>query len=647
MDFFARQQRVRRTSVRLVVLFILAMIGIVLVVDVAVVIAFNALNAGTGQLVTLIVVASILTAAAIGVAALYRTAVLRSGGGRVARELGGVPVPQGTTDPQLRRLRNVVEEIAIASGVSVPEVYVLPDEDAINAFAAGWSTSDAAVAVTRGALQRLNRDELQGVIAHEFSHVVNGDMRLNLRLMGLLFGILFLTVVGRILLQASFFGGGRRSDRNGGNNPLPLIGIALLVSGFVGVLGARVIKASVSRQREYLADASAVQFTRQTSGIVGALKKIGGLPAGSKLASPRTEEVGHMLFGSGLRISRLFATHPPLPDRIRALDPSFNPAELETLAQKWAAQPPSGLAEDEAMGLAERRVGPVPAAAEVEPLPAPTAGQRVDGRDVVAQVAAPTDSAYRRAESILAQIPPDVLTRARRADDVVPLVLGLLLAEDPAARAAQRAILVSGYGEPLADAAAREADGFAGLHPLLRLPLLELALPALRERAQFDREHVLGAVFALIHADGRVTPFEYCLSRLLYRELHESVYPRPPRAGRQTLARNAAAVQLLLAVLAEAGHDDPDRAATAFAAGAARVLPEHSPGYVAPAGGVLELEKVWGPLDALAPAEKALLVQGAVEVIGADGVLTVTELELLRTVCGLLHCPLPPQLAQL
>jgi len=636
MDFFARQQRVKRMSTRLVVLFVLAVIGIVLAVDLAVVAAFTAFDASGGEMAVLIGVASLATVAAIAIAALYRTTVLRGGGGVVAREMGGIFVPQDTTDPRLRRLRNVVEEVAIASGVTVPEVYVLPDELAINAFAAGWSTSDAAVAVTRGALERLNRDELQGVIAHEFSHVVNGDMRLSIRLIGLLFGILFLTVVGRVLLQASFFSGGRSRDRNSGTNPLPLVGIALVVAGFVGVVAGRIIKASVSRQREYLADASAVQFTRQTSGLVGALKKIGGLPDGSKLRSPRTEEVGHLLFGPGLRLSNLFATHPPLADRIRVLDPTFDPAELVQLSRQWAAEPPSGLAEDAALGLTGEGVPTLPPA---------TAGARADAEAVIGQVAAPSSTAYRRAEAILEQIPADILGRARRADMVVPLVLGLLLAENPDARAAQHAVLAQRYGRPVADAAAAEADTLAGLHPLLRLPLAELSFPALREHARFERDAVLGAVFALIHADGRITPFEYCLSRLLYRELHESMYPRSQwRTGGQTIAGSVPAVVTLLAVLAQAGHADRDQAERAFAVGIRRVLPGQSIPYAPPERGAVELEAGWDPLDSLRPQDKALLVQAAVDAIGQDGVTTVTELELLRTVCALLHCPLPAQL---
>ncbi|MFC7483801.1 M48 family metalloprotease [Luedemannella flava] len=255
MNFFDRQQRVRRMSARLVVLFVLAVIAIVAAVDLAVVFAFNAFSKGLADIAGIVAVTSILTLTAIILAATFRMLGLRGGGGKVARELGGVAVPTDTQDPQLRRLRNVVEEIAIASGTPVPEVYVLPDEAGINAFAAGWNSSSAAVAVTRGALVRLNRDELQGVIAHEFSHVVNGDMRLNIRLMGLLYGILFLAVIGRTLTQFGIIGGDRRDEKSSGN-PLAIVGIALLVTGGIGVFAGRLIKASVSRQREYLADAS-------------------------------------------------------------------------------------------------------------------------------------------------------------------------------------------------------------------------------------------------------------------------------------------------------------------------------------------------------------------------------------------------------
>ena len=233
--------------------------------------------------------------------------------------MGGVPIASDTTDFNLRRLRNVVEEIAIASGVPVPKIYVLEHEAAINAFAAGYSPSDAVIAVTRGALDRLNRDELQGVIAHEFSHVLNGDMRLNIRLMGVLFGILMIGLIGRKILEHGRFGG-----RNKGAGAILVAALVAMIVGYVGLFFGRMIKAGVSRQRERLADASAVQFTRQTTGLAGALKKIGGLDEGSRLNErSNAEEVSHMLFGDGVGFRGLFATHPPLVERIQELEPQF------------------------------------------------------------------------------------------------------------------------------------------------------------------------------------------------------------------------------------------------------------------------------------------------------------------------------------
>ncbi|MFF5214298.1 M48 family metallopeptidase [Micromonospora sp. NPDC000442] len=639
MNFFERQRQVRRLSTRLVLLFVLAVVGIVVVVNLAALFAFNATTADPAQLAGFIAMVTIGTLAAIGLAALVRTLALRGGGGKVARELGGVPVPANTTDPELRRLRNVVEEMALASGVPVPEVYVLPEETAINAFAAGWTPSDAAVAVTRGALQRLNRDELQGVIAHEFSHVVNGDMRLNIRLMGLLFGILFLTVIGRGLARAGVIGGGRSRGNNSGGSaaPLALVGLALLVAGYVGVLAGRLIQASVSRQREYLADASAVQYTRQTGGIAGALKKIGGLSDGSELKSPKRDEVGHMLFGEAARTS-WFATHPPLADRIKALEPSFNPAELQQLSRQWAAAPPSGRQEDIAMGLAPGRTTPA------QPGP-PVRGERVRVApdEVLARVAAPTATAYTHAAAILDRIPDPLLDRARDREAAVPLLLGLLLSAEPEIRQHQYAAVAQRHGQQLADGALHAADELVELPADLRLPLAELAFPALRDRPGAEVESLLAAVFTLIQADGAINVTEYCLSRLLLAELEESLRPDSRwRTDRRKLTDARSAAAALLAILAQVGHPDRPEAERAFQAGVAALLPGTDLPYTPPENGVLALETAWPVLDGLRPADKERLVAATVAVISHDGMMTVPEIELLRTICGLLHCPLPP-----
>src|SRR5690606_29638991 len=384
MNFFEHQAAARRTSTRLVLLFALAVAGIVLAIDLVAWVATRS----TG----VVAFASLSTLAVIVLGSLYRVPGRGSGGERVAQQMGGTPVPEDTTDPSLRRLRNVVEEISIASGVPVPRLYVLEQEAGINAFAAGYSPSDAVVAVTRGALDRLNRDELQGVIAHEFSHILNGDMRLNIRLVGVLFGILMIGLIGRKILEHGRFGG--RSRHVGA---VLVAALVAMVIGYIGLFFGRMIKAGVSRTREKLADASAVQFTRQTRGLSGALKKIGGLHDGSRLNQrSEAEEVSHMLFGDGLGFTGLFATHPPLVERIRALEPGFDGGELSRLQARWREAPPDGMQEDAALGLHAGGGTGLPGAAGQLSVTAPM---------VVAQVAAPADDDYRRADAIVAAIP--------------------------------------------------------------------------------------------------------------------------------------------------------------------------------------------------------------------------------------------------
>jgi len=325
MDFFDAQEHARKQTRLLVFLFGVAVVAIIGAVYLAVT-AGNAYATGEARFDpgTLVMVA-LFTGLMIGGGSAFRISSLRQGGGQVARMLGGREVPADTTDLAERRLLNVVEEMAVASGTPVPEVYIMDREEGINAFAAGYSIHDAAVAVTRGTLDTLTRDELQGVIAHEFSHIMNGDMRLNIRLIGLLHGILLLAIVGRGILYAGGRGGGRgRGGGGGGAGQIAILGIVLLLVGYIGVIFGKLIKAAISRQREYLADSSAVQFTRNPDGIAGALKKIGG--QGSRIRDHHAEEASHMFFASGLKLSfgSVLATHPPLEKRIRRIDPTWD-----------------------------------------------------------------------------------------------------------------------------------------------------------------------------------------------------------------------------------------------------------------------------------------------------------------------------------
>lgn len=628
MNFFEHQAKARKASTRLLVLFGLAVAGIVLAVDLGV---WLVLGGGAGA----IVLASSVTLAVILGGSLYRIASLRGGGEPVALQLGGVRVPEDTRDPQLRRLRSVVEEIAIGSGIVVPQVYVLEHEAGINAFAAGYSASDAVVAVTRGALDRLNRDELQGVVAHEFSHVVNGEMRLNIRLVGVLFGILMISLAGRRILQFGNVGGH-------GRHAVPVLAGALsaMAAGALGLFFARMIKAKVSRSRESLADAAAVQSLRQTSGLAGALKKIGGLDAGSRIEDRSdAEELSHMLFGDGSGFSGWFAAHPPLVARIQALEPQFRAEHLGQLAQRWYAVPPDGLEEDRRMGLV---------AGEAGQLPSPSSRIDITPPMVSAQVGHPSADDYHRATAVLAAMSDELRTLARQRDTVMPLLLALLLDDDDAVLASQRVEIIARMGEPVAIAAQALCEQMRGrLHPMSRLPLASLAFPVLRMRPRPELDTFLDTIYAVVHADGRVSLFENCLGRLLRVQVRESLEPsRHGQFGRNKPGSVKRELATLLSVVAAAGHEDTASAQRAYLAGMQRVLPRDHLPYAPPAAGVLALDDVWAPLDALDSLAKQVMVEAITAAISHDGRIGVAEAELLRTICGVLHCPLPAMLGR-
>ena len=633
MNFFERQDQARRQSKRLVALFVAAVVAIVVAVNFIVLLVGGGFSESTlpGARWAAVVAITLGTLGVIGIASMYRITSLRAGGAAVARQMGGTPVPEDTHDFHYRRLRNVVEEIAIASGVPVPQIFVMEEEAGINAFAAGYATADAAVAVTRGALDKLNRDELQGVIAHEFSHVLNGDMRLNIRLMGVLFGILVLGVVGRKVLQH-----GRIGSDSKGALPVMAVALGLVVVGSIGMLFGRMIKAGVSRQREFLADSSAVQFTRQTKGLAGALKKIAGVGEGSKLASRDTEEVAHMLFGDGVGYSALFATHPPLVARIQALEPSFKAEALVDLAARWQMHPPSGLDEDQALGLDSRPSAPLPDDRARMPVTPPA---------VVAQVGAPQANDYVRAGALVNAIPEVLKRAAHERDEAVPLLYGLLLAPPGKVRDAQQYELSARQDERVSRQALDYADRLADLPRILCLPLAAMAMPALRRRPRPELERFMDGCFALTHADGKVSLFEYSLGRLLRVQVRDALDPAGTWvAGDRRLANCADHAITLMALLAQAGHDDPGAAMRAYLAGMALVFPRANAPYRPPTDPMRAMDEAWPVLDRVEPRGKELLIEGLVAAVSHDGRICVAEAELLRVVCASLHCPLPPML---
>jgi Zn-dependent protease with chaperone function len=648
MDFFARQDQARRKTKWLILYFGLAVVSLVLMIyGVALVAGLytgsrHHYDADTAPfslwnpLLFLEVAAG--TIAVIFLGSAYKTMALSEGGSAVAESLGGRPVAANTADPDERKLLNVVEEMAIASGVPMPKVYVLEEEEGINAFAAGHTPSDAVVAVTRNCMKHLTRDELQGVIGHEFSHILNGDMRLNLRLIGILFGIFCIATIGRILLQV-------RSSRRE-KNPLPLVGLLLLVIGALGVFFGRLIQAAVSRQREFLADASSVQFTRNPAGLSGALQKIGGY--GSVMASPHAADASHLFFASGFSSSffNLMATHPPLEERIRAIDPTWD--------GKFR-----GITDHASEAEADRRR--VPARPGVPPLLPNVLGTVIGGvalgseeavstpirpHTVLPNLGNPTAMHLKYAEEMRNALPDSLQGAVREPLDATAVIYALLLSQDETLRAKQFDELAGHASRAAAEKAMALYPDVAKVATHARLPLINLALPALRQLDASQFSQFSKTLEWLIDSDGQVELFEFVVQKIVLRHLD----PHFNGARRQvaqfyTLKPLVPDCAVILSALAYVGSDDPAAIAKAFATGAPYLYaPEDSGlGLLSAAQcGIEQLDAALNRLALAVPNIKRNLLQACAQVVGADGVIQESEAELLRAVGDTLDCPMPP-----
>ncbi|MFT5501651.1 MAG: Zn-dependent protease with chaperone function [Woeseiaceae bacterium] len=642
MNFFDAQDQARRATRWLVVVYIISTALIVAGVTLIVGVALFSMGMD-GRPVDLSVLAIIAIAATLFIlgSSLYKTSRLSAGGGRVALDMGGTLVPPNVQDPLRRQLRNVVEEMAIASGVPVPEIYVLEEESGINAFAAGFAPGDAAVAVTRGTLELLNRDELQGVIAHEFSHILNGDMRLNIRMMGVLFGIMVLGLIGRMILRSSYHTGLMPTRRNKNAPAIMMLGLGLAILGWIGVFFARIVKAAVSRQREFLADASAVQFTRQSDGIANALKKIGGYSRHSYITATDPEEISHMLFAGGTaRLTSLLATHPPLTERIQALDPQFNESEYPDIDPREihatdAARQTAMQESRAATGLAGGLAGGTPAA-----IPAAIAAGLADA------VGQPKPHHVAFAKQLRQSIPDDLYDAAHSAEGAFLLTVALTMNKAQAATqlrvveeqmGAKRAAVVSRYFEHILEAGT-----------VYRLPLLEIAFPMLKQRPEAQLEFLIQLVRRLIEVDGHISLSEYCFYRIVTSHLIQAADPVAAKKGNRVAKKAAqrAAVELVR-VVAEQGNEDPQDVEHAFAAGIAKFgkWASAETDFKPTEASVDVLDETLETLRHINSAGQQSLLGAVSKTITHDGKLTITEAELLRAICASLECPLPPLLA--
>jgi Zn-dependent protease with chaperone function len=632
-DFFARQEDARKQSGRLLMFFAMAVIGVALAVYLAAAVARLWLLAENGAAVgfwhpQLFLWTTTGTLTFVAAASLWKISELREGGARIAAMLGGKPVPTFTQAPQERMLRNVVEEMAIASGMPPPDLYLLERERGINAFAAGHGVRDAVICVTRGAVELLSRDELQGVVAHEFSHIRNGDVLLNLRLMGWLSGILVVSQAGEMILR----GMRRSSGRTAG--AIFAVAAALFAIGYIGYFFGQLIKSAVSRQREFLGDASAVQFTRNPTGLSGALKKIGGLSLGSRLEHPRAAEVSHMFFGNGLEAAWLHAldSHPPLDERIRRLEPGF---DGRFPAVKPLPPPPSEAA-----------------AHVVRPAKAPPESvSALSGVAVAAlleRVGEPMQEHIDLARRLLSELPESLTDASRNTFSACAVVYGLLMDADPAVRKEQEQLVEAHDSGAAAVELRRLLPALDGIPSQVRLPLLDLSLPALRSLSPDQYLRLKETSGALSAADGRESLFEFTLRYLLLRHLEPRFFPltspRPVQIyGIRGVRKECSCI---LTTMARVGVRDENAAQGAFARGAMVLNEPKLDFHFLPAVecGKSSMEHAFAILESTSPLIKRRLLAASLECMIHDRIIKIDEVELFRAIADALDCPLPPWL---
>jgi len=640
MNFFEAQEQARKHSSLLIALFLLALACIVIAVYAVVAAitpflgvesyadhAYRFLDAGRIAWVTGITILIILGGS------FYKIIALRRDGGKgVAESLGGMRIPPSSVNPLELRLLNVVEEMAIASGLPVPPVFML-EESGINAFAVGFSSHDAAIGATRGCVELLSRDQLQGVIAHEFSHLLNGDTTIKMRLMGILFGIMLISDMGIRLLSGSLQVSGQysRHGRKGNALPLMLMGFLLFLVGTIGLVFADLIKRTLSRQREFLADAAAVQFTRNPKGVSGALKVIGGYKPGSRIVHPGAQQASHLFFSNALKSWRAkdwWATHPPLIERIRRIEPSFHGKPKMVDAGALARH---NLLEAETYVSA---IAPGPVAHEQTP------------ELYISQIGRPQAEHIRHARNLIRGLPASLRNLAHEPFAARAIVYCLLLDANHQIRQVQIQALDRQADPDVCHLVLDLEPEFSQLNSKLRLPLVEMVLPALEYLSEPQYRIFRKNVCSLIKANGKLTLFEYVLHRIVLQHL-DGVFGKVKQVHVKytSLAPLMDDLRVLLCFLAWIGQRRQGEARKAYTK-AMEVLGAGDKEFLAEQSSY-NLRHVDSSLNRMrlaAPAIKKILLHACVMCIMADHHASVSEIELLRAIADSLDCPMPPLL---
>jgi len=651
MDFFEHQDRARRNTFLLTLLFIAAVVLIVIAVYFVVLYLFSlqpqsgpqdAFSSKPVQFWDPVLFAwtAIATLLIISLGTAYKISSLAAGGRAVANIFGAKPIDPDTADPAERRLLNVVEEIAIASGLPIPAVYVL-EEQGINAFAAGFSPGDAIIGVTQGCLNLLSRDELQAVVAHEFSHVLYGDMRLNLKLMGILHGILVISLIGYFILRISgqpsssrMSGAARRKEGN--TLVFILLGLALMIIGYIGVFFARLIKSAVSRQREFLADAASVQFTRNPNAMAGALKKIGGFFLGGQIKHPNAEEASHLFFADGLRHSffNFMSTHPPLLERIRRIEPDFDGVFEEAVATSVQEPGPSREGPGWTWGQSQFITAEQPHALKIT----------IATDQMSKLVGRPNADHLNQISRWLATLPADIRSAARQPAGAQALIFAMLISRDDKIRTSQMQFLQSELDRQTYAGISELMTVVENIPPEWSLPIADLAMATLKSLPKSELIVFRDRLKTVVEADGAITLFEYMIESMICGQIKSwTTRVKSSLFSFSDERRFLPAMSVILSTLAYYGNSadaDADAACQAgskkLAAGESfEILPREK-------CGLPQIDKALTVLTRAAPQIKKSFLNACSECIAHDGKTSVSEAELLRAISSVLDCPIPP-----
>ena len=571
--------------------------------------------------------------------------IKKGGGAYIAQVMGGelLETPKDLKETQII---NVVEEMAVASGLPRPRIYIFPNEFSINAVTAGLDHDDAIIALTCGAVTHLSRDELQCVVAHEFAHILNGDYALNLTMAGWLSGLLFFSVKGLELLSVTSDAANKyiNNTKQGDVGALLLItivGVILYVGGGIGKLGAELVQAAISRQREYMADAFAVQFTRNPASLAGALKKIAGYPRRGTIKNSRALMMKSFFIASPTQSQDLWQTHPPLEERITTLDPHWDgkivPIELPPIPQRnYSILGHDGLGattggQHQLMETAEKLPTGWPGALVLGLLATGSGGIRQ--KNLIGQ-------GMTAATSLCKEIPAKLLKATTEPAFADPLIAAIFC-RNADFKAAHLEIIRSGLGP---EAAAWAEDFQPLMADSFRLPLLSLATPALKAFNAEQRLRLAKTIKELIEADGKLDLFEIAAWQILKKHLGLT---KPKSYSYQSgLAGLAGSIQkdavTIVSAMAHLGSDSREKAEAAFAVGMTHFT--QWPSFdLLPSDAVTskELALALDRFSGVSEKIKNTLVLATVGAALHDHQITQKEYELLRALAAALDIPLP------